>query len=38
MNINKIRITNFKSIYETLELDFEEVKGFWKISGAVGSG
>lgn len=38
MDINKIRITNFKSIYETLELNFEEVKGFWKISGSVGSG
>ena len=38
MDINKIRITNFKSIYETLELNFEEVRGFWKISGSVGSG
>lgn len=38
MNIQRIKIYNFKSIYETLELDFSEIKGFWKISGPVGSG
>lgn len=38
MRINNIKITNFKSIYNTLELDFNEVKGFWKISGSVGAG
>jgi DNA repair exonuclease SbcCD ATPase subunit len=38
MNIQRIKIYNFKSIYETLELDFNEIKGFWKISGPVGSG
>lgn len=38
MQIQKIKIENFKSIYEPLEIDFNEVKGFWKISGSVGSG
>ena len=38
MKINKIRIRNFKSIYEPLELDFCDIKGFWKISGNVGAG
>lgn len=38
MQIQKIRIENFKSIYEPLEIDFHEVKGFWKISGSVGAG
>lgn len=38
MQIQKIRIENFKSIYEPLEIDFTEVRGFWKISGSVGSG
>lgn len=38
MHIQKIRIENFKSIYEPLEIDFEEVRGFWKISGSVGAG
>lgn len=38
MQIQKIRIENFKSIYEPLEIDFTEVRGFWKISGTVGSG
>lgn len=38
MNIQKIKIENFKSIYEPLELDFNEIKGFWKISGSVGAG
>lgn len=38
MYIQKIRIENFKSIYEPLEIDFGEVRGFWKISGSVGAG
>lgn len=38
MQIQKIRIENFKSIYEPLEIDFNDVKGFWKISGSVGAG
>lgn len=38
MHIQKIRIENFKSIYNPLEIDFNEVKGFWKISGSVGAG
>lgn len=38
MRINSIKITNFKSIYETLELDFENITGIWKISGSVGAG
>lgn len=38
MNISKIKITNFKSVYDTLELNFNDIKGFWKISGSVGAG
>ena len=38
MYIQKIRIENFKSIYDPLEIDFGEVRGFWKISGSVGAG
>lgn len=38
MRINSIKITNFKSIYDTLELDFNNIKGIWKISGSVGAG
>lgn len=38
MVIQKIKIQNFKSIYDPVELDFNNIKGFWKISGAVGSG
>ena len=38
MYINRIRIENFKSIYEPIELDFNNIKGFWKIAGSVGSG
>ena len=38
MQIQKIRIENFKSIYEPLEIDFNDVRGFWKISGSVGAG
>lgn len=38
MKVEKIKIENFKSIYEPLEIDFNQVKGFWKISGSVGAG
>ena len=38
MYIQKLKIENFKSIYEPLELDFNNIKGLWKISGAVGAG
>lgn len=38
MKINRIKINNFKSIYDTLELDFNNIKGIWKISGSVGAG
>ena len=38
MIINKIKINNFKSIYDELELDFNDMGGLWKISGSVGSG
>ena len=38
MRIEKIRIERFKSYYEPYELDFNEVKGLWKISGSVGTG
>lgn len=38
MHIQKIKITNFKSIYEPLEINFNEVTGLWKISGSVGAG
>ena len=38
MYIQKIKISNFKSIYDPLELDFNDIKGFWKISGSVGAG
>lgn len=38
MHIEKIKIENFKSIYDPLELDFTNIKGLWKINGDVGSG
>lgn len=38
MQIQKIKISNFKSIYDPLELNFNEMGGFWKISGEVGAG
>ena len=38
MKIQRIKIENFKSIYEPLEIDFLNVKGLWKISGSVGAG
>lgn len=38
MYIQRIRIENFKSIYDPIEIDFSIVNGFWKISGSVGAG
>lgn len=38
MILKKIKIHNFKSIYGDFELNFDDIKGFWKIEGAVGSG
>lgn len=38
MKIEKIKIERFKSYYEPYELDFNDVKGLWKISGSVGTG
>ena len=38
MYIRKIKIDKFKSFYEPFELDFDQVKGLWKVSGSVGSG
>ena len=38
MYIKKIKIDKFKSFYEPFELDFDKIKGLWKVSGSVGSG
>ena len=38
MKINKIKLTNFKSIYGTQEFDFNELQGMVKLSGPIGSG
>lgn len=38
MILKSIKIRNFKSVYDEFVLDFEDVKGFWKIEGSVGSG
>ena len=38
MHINKVKVNRFKSFYEPYELDFDKVKGLWKVSGSVGSG
>lgn len=38
MDINKIRITNFKSIYGTQEFDFSDLKGMIKLTGPIGAG
>lgn len=39
MRIQKIKVNNFKSLYGTFEMDFEnDIKGMWKIVGPVGSG
>ena len=37
MQIDRIKLTNFKSIHE-LDLNFQEMNGLWEISGVVGSG
>lgn len=37
MQIDRIKITNFKSIPE-LDLNFHEMNGLWEISGVVGAG
>lgn len=38
MILKYIKVHNFKSIYGDFEIKFEDVKGFWKIEGSVGSG
>lgn len=38
MNVTKIKIQHFKSIYDELIIDFDDIKGFWKIEGDVGTG
>ena len=38
MILKSIKVHNFRSIYGDFEIKFEEVKGFWKIEGSVGSG
>lgn len=38
MIVRKIRVKKFKSIYDELTIDFNEVRGFWKIAGPVGVG
>lgn len=38
MFVRKIKINHFKSIYDTLELDFQDIRGFWRINGPVGAG
>ena len=38
MVIHNIKITNFKSIYNTVEFDFDELQGLIKLSGSIGSG
>ena len=38
MYIQKIKINKFKSFYEPCEINFEDVKGLWKVSGSVGAG
>ena len=37
MQIDRIKITNFKSIPE-FDLNFHEMTGLWEISGVVGAG
>lgn len=38
MKLTKIKVSKFKSIYDELEIDFNDVRGFWKIGGSVGAG
>ncbi len=37
MQIDRIKLTNFKSIQE-IDLNFQEMNGLWEISGVVGAG
>lgn len=38
MKLKKIKVKNFKSIYDTLTINFDDVKGLWRITGPVGAG
>lgn len=38
MRIQKIKIQKFKSIYDPLKLNFNDITGLWKICGNVGCG
>jgi len=38
MKVKKIAIDGFKSFYKRTEIDFDDVKGLWRISGDVGAG
>ena len=38
MQVNKITIKNFKSIYDEFTIDLTDSAGLWKISGPVGAG
>lgn len=38
MRLQKIHVKGFKSIYNDLTLDFNDIEGFWRINGPVGSG
>jgi len=38
MILKCIKVHNFKSIYGDFEINFEDIKGFWKIEGSVGAG
>lgn len=38
MYISKLRVSNFKSFYDKTEIDFEQYKGLWRVSGQIGSG
>ena len=38
MVLHRLKTNNFKSIYGDFEICFDDIKGFWKIEGSVGSG
>lgn len=38
MKLHKLRVKNFKSIYDELTVDFSGIVGFWGVGGPVGSG
>lgn len=38
MKVNKIAIDGFKSFYHRTEINFEDMRGLWRISGDVGAG